>query len=39
MIGQRAALRLPRAKPVARLQPLELAHFGVGALEDRFATR
>ena len=37
MIGQRAALRLPRAKPTRGSQALELAHLGVGALEDRFA--
>jgi hypothetical protein len=28
---------LPRAKPTRKLEALELAHLGVGALEDRFA--
>ena len=37
MIGQRVALRLPRAKPTRGSQAFELAHFGVGALEDRLA--
>ena len=37
MIGQRAALRFPRDEPGSRLQALQLAHLGVGALEHRFA--